>query len=227
MKKMRTYSRRGRALRSLALFVVLLIGCMALRIGIGSYCVTPEQAMRRMEYQNGLSGLNIIHTEQSEENPEGEYEILLCHGGEYLAFNMVEHSLASGWGSRNFQTLDMNDPERRNLVYMCEDIGNREAWFCLVGFVPEGEEAPTFRVGIYNPDNQKEDGSDRLSDTVTYTPTPTIRVDGGMIFLEQHTYSAPETAEPTEEWGIDISHDILYDGVWTQKYNWSETNINH
>ena len=105
MKKMRTYSRKGKALSSLALLLVLLVGCMALRIGIGSYCVTPERAMRRMEYQNGLSGLKIIHTEQSRENPEGEYEILLCHSGEHFVFNLVEHSLASGWGSRNFQTL--------------------------------------------------------------------------------------------------------------------------
>ena len=87
-------------MRRLALLLVLLVGCMALRIGIDSYCVTPEQAMRRMEYQNGLSGLKIIHTEQSKENPEGKYEILLCRGGEYLAFNLVEHYLASGWGSR-------------------------------------------------------------------------------------------------------------------------------
>ena len=47
-----------------------------------------------------------------------------------------------------------------------------------------------------------------------------------MIFLEQHTYAVPETVEPTEEWEIDISHDRLYDGKWTQKYNWSETNVN-
>ena len=226
MRKKRTYSRRGKALRSLALLLVLVACSTGLLIGIGVYCVTPEQAMRRMEYQNGLSGLNIIHTEQSKGNPEGEHEILLCMGGEYLVFNTVEHSLTRGWGSRNYQTMDMSDPERRNLVYMCEDIGNREAWFCLVGFVPEGEEAPTFRVGIYNPDNEEEDGSDRLSDTVTYTPTPTIRVEGGMIFLEQHTYAVPETVEPTEEWEIDISHDRLYDGKWTQKYNWSETNVN-
>ena len=33
-------------MRSLALLVVLLVGCMALRIGIGSYCVTPERAMQ-------------------------------------------------------------------------------------------------------------------------------------------------------------------------------------
>ena len=227
MRKKRTYSRKGKALRSLALLLVLFACSAGLLISIGAYCVTPEQAMRQVEYQSGLSGLKIIHTEQSKENPEGDYEILLCQGGEYIAFNMLEHSLTRGWGSRNYQIITMNDPERRNLVYMCEDIGNREAWFCLMGFVPEGEEPPTFRIGIYNPDNQAEDGSDRLVDTVTYTPTPTIRVEGGMIFLEQHTYSAPETAEPTEEWGIDISHDILYDGVWTQKYNWSETNINH
>ena len=226
MRKKRTYSRRGKALCSLALLAVLFACSAGLLIAIGAYCVTPEQAMRRVEYQMGLSGLKIIHTEQSNENPEGDHEILLCHGGEYIVFNMLEHSLTRGWGSRNFQALDMNDPERRNLVYMCEDIGNREAWFCLVGFVPEGEEAPTFRVGIYNPDNEEEDGSDRLSDTVTYTPTPTIRVEGGMIFLEQHTYAVPETVEPTEEWEIDISHDRLYDGKWTQKYNWSETNVN-
>lgn len=227
MSKKRTYSRRGRALRSLALLVVLLVCSGGLLISIGAYCVTPEQAMRRMEYQMGLKDLGIIRREKAVGNPEGEHEILICHGGEYLAFNLVEHSLTRGWGSRSFQTLDMNDPERRNLVYMCEDIGNREAWFCLVGFVPEGEKAPTFRVGIYNPDNQEEDGSDRLLDAVTYTPTPTIRLEGGMVFLEQHVYSAPEMEMPTEEWETDISHDFLYDGVWTQKYNWSETNINH
>ena len=228
MSKTRTYSRRGRALRRLALLLVLLAASAALRIGIGSYCVTPEQALRRMESQNGVSGLEIIRTTDSVGNPGGEKRILICHTEGYIALNLVKFTPMSGWGSRAFYVLDTDNtdnPKDRNLLYMCEEMDTGEAWFCLFGFVPEGEEPPTFRVGIYNEDARKEDGSDQLLNTVTYTPTPTIRVEGGMLFFEQHTYSAPKAETPEEQREINISHDGLHDGVWEKEYWWSESNI--
>ena len=225
MSKTRTYSRQGRALRRLALLLVLLVASAALRIGIGSYCVTPEQALRRMETQNGVSDMAVIHTEKSVGNPAGKRLIQICQREEYIAFNMMEFWYQSGWGSRDFHVMDLNDPEEHSFLYMCEEMGMGQAWFCLLGFVPEGEQAPTFRVGVYNEDARKEDGSDQLLNTVTYTPTPTIRVEGGMLFFEQHTYSAPKAETPEEQREINISHDGLHDGVWEKEYWWSESNI--
>ena len=96
MSKTRTYSRRGRALRRLALLLVLLLASAALRIGIGSYCVTPEQALRRMESQNGVSGLEIIRTTDSVGNPGGEKRILICHTEGYIALNLVKFTPMPG-----------------------------------------------------------------------------------------------------------------------------------
>lgn len=225
MSKARTYSRRGKALRRLALLLVLLVGSAALRIGIGSYCVTPEQALRQMESRNGVSDLEVIHTEKSVGNPAGKRLIQICQSEEYIAFNMMEFWYQSGWGSRNFYVMDLNDPKEHRFLYMCEEMGTGEAWFYLLGFVPEGEQAPTFRVGVYNEDAQQEDGSDRLLDIVTYTPAPTIQVQGGMLFFEQHTYSAPKAETPEEQKDINVSYDCLYDGMWEKPHHWSELNV--
>lgn len=224
MSKTRTYSRRGKALRRLALLLALLVGSAVLRIGIGSYCVTPEQAMRRMESQNGVSGLTVIHTEESVGNPEGEKQIYICENENYITFNLMEFSYLSGWRERAIQLLEPKDPGQRHLIYLCNEVDTGESWFCLMGFIPEGENPPTFRVGVYNEDAREEDRSDRLMNTVTYTPTPTIRVEGGALFFEQHTYSAPKAATPEEQEEIYVSFDGFYNGVWERPHLWCVTN---
>ena len=222
---MRTYSRRGRALRSLALFVVLLIGCMALRIGIGSYCVTPEQAMRRTQYQSGMPNLEVIYTQETRDNPEGDLLIQIYRAGDYLLYTTVEFTGYSGWSNRDWAVLEPGNPEERHYLSMSQERDSNEAWFCLFGFVPEGEEPPTYRVGVRNGNAELEDGSDNLLDTMFYTPTVTIPVEGGALFLEQHSYTMPRAAEDYQQEWVDIGFDVCYDGVWQDPHNWTDSNI--
>lgn len=225
MSKARTYSRRGMALRRLALLLVLLVGSAALRIGIGSYCVTPEQALRRMESQNGVSDLEVIHTEKSVDTPKGDYLLQICRNGEYMAFVSMRHTADHGWGVHIFNVMEMNDPEDPRFVWECEMGDTGKSWVCLFGFVPEGEEPPAFRVGVFNDGREQEDGSDRLLDAVIYTPVPTIPVEGGKLFLEQHIYSAPH---PKEYYGFDffgVEFDMYDNGEWDMPPNWVSSNV--
>lgn len=212
-------------MRSLALLVVLLVGCMALRIGIGSYCVTPEQALRRMQSQSAMPKLEVIYTQACEGHPEGDLLIQICRGGEYLLFSTVEFTDYSGWSDRDWAVLEPGNPEERHYLNMSQEKGSNEAWFCLFGFVPEGEEPPTYRVGVRNRKAELEDGSDNILDAVLYMPAPTIPAEGGSLFLEQHIYTMPRAVEDYQQEWVDIGFDVCYDGVWQDPHNWSDSNV--
>lgn len=225
MSKARTYSRRGMALRRLALLLVLLVGSAALRIGIGSYCVTPEQALRRMQAQSAMPKLEVIYTQECEGHPKGDLLIQICRGGEYLLFNTMEFTSYSGWSERDWMVLEPGNPEERHYINMSQKRGSNEAWFFLFGFVPDGEEPPTFRVGVWNENAELKDGADSLLDTILYTPVPTIPVEGGSIFLEQHIYTMPRAEEDYQQEWVDIGVDVCYDGVWQAPHNWTDSNV--
>ena len=209
----------------MALLLVLLVGCAALRIGIGSYCVTPEQALHRIQYQSGMPELKIIYTQETRDNPEGDLLIQICRAGDYLLYTTVEFTGYSGWSSRGWSMLEPGNPEERHFLDMCQEMDSDRAWFCLFGFVPEGEVPPTFRVGVRNENAQLEDGSDNLLDAMFYTPVPTIPVEGGTLFLEQHIYTMSRAEEDYQQDWVDVGFDVCYDGLWQDPHAWSDSNI--
>lgn len=223
MSKMRTYSRRKRALILLALLVVILPLSAAVMVGTGVYCLPPEQALHKIEYSSGVENLEIIHVEDAVDNPKGNLKLQICRSGDYFVFTDMRWSLRRGWSISHYAIIEAYDPEERDFVWACNTKEDTEAWLCLFGFVPDGEQPPTFRAGIFNENVQQQDGADRVLDPVTYDPVATIPVEGGKLFLGQYIYTAPHPAEYYEQEYVGVSFDVCYNGVWDYPGNWMQS----
>lgn len=224
MRKRRTYSRRRAAVRWIAALMILIPVMSAVLVLTDSYCITPEQTLRYLTSKKGLSPMEIIYTQESKSYPKGDKTFLVCRNEDHVALNSTEFSLRYGWHDQGIScVLDPADPEARHHVWTCGLEQEARAWICLFGFVPDGETAPTFRAGVQNGDWEKEDRSDSLFDPVTYTPVPTIPVEGGAIFLEEYLYEAPKSAEEYELEYFVIDTEVCIDGQWQDPCSWTSS----
>lgn len=206
MRKKRTYSRRQKALRwTVRLTLVLLILHLT-----NWYCFLPGRAVEKTLRGFGLSEIQTIHVDWGEFAPMRGKQLRVVRSGNVLAMCAVQFHPIMGWSCISFPNLlDTSDPEYYLYTWDVSKRDKNQEWISLFGFVPEGESAPAFRVGLC-------DWSEYLKGRDGYlegqyqevTPVPTIPVEGGMLYLEQFGFSMPE------EQDIVAIATILQDGKW-------------
>lgn len=208
MKQKRTYSRKHTALRWIIRLAAVLL---ALHM-TGWYCLLPGRAVERAVRREGLFDTETVHVEWGEHLPMKGRQLRVV-ADEYAAvLYSVEMHPVMGWYTVGIAgTLDLYDPERYVYTWDVHKRDSNLEWICLFGYVPDGEQSPTFRVGACDWYKHLTQGYGYLEGQYQdVTPVPTISVAGGKLYLEQFGVSRPEDED------IVAVATILRDGEWVE-----------
>jgi len=214
MKK-RGLSRRAKAVRRLTALIVLSLVLGAAMVLSGAYLLKPEDTLRPVAYELGVEELTLIRKQQIRGWPEGDMTLLVSRTGDYIVMHEVSFSFLTGWLAGAPHVLDVNEPRERHYVQIESFLWDLEGWGLLFGFVPEGEEPPTFRLGFVDYRGEGFRAFEGVAAPVYVTPQPTIPTEGGMIYLEPHFHSMTGDYDP-KHIGFDISQQK--DGEWGIPY---------
>ncbi len=235
MKKKKTASRRRSALRRAGLLVIVLL----VLLGTGEIKVHPAQTLPTLLQHAGLDPTEIIHIQPGESDLMKGKQLLVSTNEDFVVLSEAKLSW-NGWSQGNIGTeIRFEEPDDRHFVWTREVGGHESEWVCLFGFVPTGEKAPTYLVGVED-ERGSEDGNGYYQTAEEYplvvkdrhyflemprsvTPTPTIPVKGGMCYLEQYEVSlAPYGYEVA-----DVRVLMEIEGEWDLPVRWMHTVNSH
>jgi len=208
MKRKRTYSRKHKALRWIIRLAVLML---VLHL-TGWYCLLPGRAVEKAYLKEGLLNMETVHVEWGEYAPmRGKQLRVVANEDAAILYGVKFHPI-SGWivtGIAN--TLDLHDPEHYLYTWDVTKRDKNQEWIGVFGYVPDGEAAPTFRVGLQDWNGYQEEARDFLAGQYEeMTPIPTISMPGGKLYLEQFGFTMPEDDD------IVAMAAVLRDGQWEQ-----------
>jgi len=189
--KRRVLSRKQVALKWLTRLIVLAVVCG----GLGWYHFTPSYILSRHLQSNTIADGSLIHSEWGQYAPMKDKLICLSRGQEGILVSAVDFHLQTGW--RFFGTgflLEPGDPEKKDGAWIVTKK-NHAAWICLAGFVPYGEDTPTFSIGHRKQSAVWVDDIGYqcfAQEPVTVTPTANIPTSGGMCYLEFYSIEPSE-----------------------------------
>lgn len=185
MKKKRTYDRRRNAVRWGARLAVVVLFLSV----TGVYDILPSRSVRKMMQREGLSDVEIIHSEWGSYDPMKGHLLQIGENEEVLTLTAATfHPLIGWYATGTAKVLNPEDPEQRYGTWDATRRDEREEWVSLFGFVPDGETAPTFRLGVCDWYVQANGGWGYTDDYFEVTPVPTIPVKGGKCYLEQYGF---------------------------------------
>ena len=229
MKKKRTYSRKQNALRWLLRLVALIL---VLNV-TGLYKIHPDQTIPARLQESGLSPTEVVHREWANHKNVDDWLLMVSENEQVICLSAATFHPLTGWYNRSgVHAIVRDNPETYDRNWNVHKRDTDTEWVCLFGFVPTGEEAPTFKAGVYNyraPYDEEIDTSDYvlIGDTyfdgepITITPTPTIPVEGGMCYLTQFSV----TYKTMDQNQYDVA--VLCDrtGTWEQCKYWTSTGL--
>jgi hypothetical protein len=139
----------------------------------------------------------------------------------------------TGWYDRSgTHTIVRGNPDSYDRSWTAHKRDSDTEWVCLFGFVPHGEQPPTFKAGVYDyraPFDEEIDTSGYTlvgetyfdGEPITITPTPTIPVKGGMCYLTQLSV----TYKTVDQNRYDVA--VLCDrtGQWEKCKFWTSTSF--
>lgn len=228
MRKKQRPSRKHFALR----WLIVLMGVMLGLILSGIYCVLPSQTLSQILQEEGMTETEVMHYEWGKFAPMNRELILVSQNEKAIVLSSAHFKPTTGWSASSAAHVFMKGEEKDQHFFWTarrqSDSANR--WVCLFGFVPTGGTAPTYKIGVadwnWAPDGnayyQTEEeyvilGEEYfLEQPIAVTPTPTIPVEGGMLYLEQY-------AVDVEKFGYeDCDARVLMeqDGVWDEPHRW-------
>lgn len=229
MKKKRTYSRKQKALR----WMLMLVGMIVLLNVTGIYHILPEQTNKASLQKEGLASTEVIHREWARHEPIEDWLLMVSQNRDAVVLTAAEFHPLTGWYDRSpVHEILFDDPETyaRSWIVHKRDV-EKEA-VVLFGFVPSGEEPPTFKIGMYDyrvpfGEGEREDLSEYTvlgdyyfdSEPITITPTPTIPVKGGKCYLEQ--VSLVHKTMDIDQWDSVVLCDVT--GEWEKCKYWTST----
>ena len=198
MRKKRRPSRKRFALRWLFVLIAVVLGLTL----SGIYRVLPSQTLPAILQEEGLTETKIIHWEWGKFTPVKEELLLVSQNEKAIVLSSAHFNPTVGWNDSSKAYVFMRgEEEDHHFSWTARNQSEREKqWVCLFGFVPDGGTAPTYKIGVadwnWPPDGnayyeREEDyiilGDEYfLEEPVTVTPTPTIPVRGGMLYLVQY-----------------------------------------
>ena len=235
MKKQHTYTRKDKGVRWLLRLALLLV----LLNLTGIYHIHPDQTLKAPLQKAALAPVEVIHREWAGMAPEPAVSILedslLLVGQNRDAVTLMAaefHPLAGWYDSGPVSEILFEDPTTWNRSWTVRDSDYPEKeWVCLFGFVPTGEEPPTFKVGMYDyrvpfGEGEFENAGDYVvyggyhfdpaNEPQTVTPTPTIPVKGGMCYLVQ--LNVVHKTLDIEQWDCVVLCDES--GEWEKTTHW-------
>lgn len=213
-------SRRAKAVRRLTALILLTLVLGAAMILSGAYLLKPEDTLHAAAYELGVEELTLLHKQQIHGWPEGDMTLLVGRTGNYVVLVEASFSVLTGWQGGAANVLDISKPRERDCAYAEGSIRELEGWALLFGFVPEGEEPPTFRLGFKDYRGEDFQELKGVATPVYVTPTPTIPVEGGMLYLEQHAHAMTGDYNPKH---IGFSVWQYKDGEWVRPYLYRES----
>ena len=143
--------------RQQALFAVaLLAAAVALSQMLGLIALLPGQVVRENELSNGLPAMEIFYSADGGEAPMRGKRLYLSRSGDTLLYSVAQFTPLGGW----------------------------YPMLCLFGFVPEGEEPPSFTLTVIGLE-------EAAFYSETFTPAAEIPTAGGACFLLTATYPLP------------------------------------
>lgn len=181
-------SRRRRALRWAALALTLLL----VNAILGRYPLLPSRALSIEASKYALWDTEILHSTW-----DGTRRIFLCRAeaGLYCAvvsfdplfgWDIYREPLVVPWDSRPLQGADGSWTDQQTSVY-------------LFGFVPEGEDPPTF--SIRTGESLASSHFEPVKEIEQVTPQPEIPGEGGSYYLSIYHY--PSSADVGRIYGQD------------------------
>jgi len=234
MKKQHTYTRKDKGIRwtlRLALLVVLLNVT-------GIYHIHPDQTVTAPLQKAGIAPVEIIHREWARKEPVKDWLLMVGENEDALALMATKFHPLTGWyecGPVSEIIFEDRETYARSWIVHNRDESEKE-WVVLFGFVPHGEQPPTFKVGMYdyrapfgegvfdNPEDYVVYGEyhfDADNEPATITPTPTIPVRGGMCYLVN--INIVHKTLDTDEWYPIVLCDVT--GEWDQPTHWWSTSL--
>jgi len=202
MRKKRRPSRKRFALRWLIVLIAVVLGLTL----SGIYTVLPSQTLTPILQEAGLTETKIIHREWGKFTPVDGELLLVSRNEKAIVLSSARFSLSTGWNASSSAHVFMRgEEEDHHFAWTAWNQSQRgKQWVCLFGFVPTGGEVPTYKFGVAdwnwpldgNAYYRTEEeyiilgGEYFLEEPITVTPTPTIPVKGGMLYLEQYTVDA-------------------------------------
>lgn len=208
MKQNRTYSRRRKALFWLTALVVTL----AVIVLVDGYNFLPSQTLDYVEGREVLEELEIIHTERGEYKPLEKSLLIVSRNRDHVVLSDSEFSLRRGWSSGNGHVLPL-DGAAHHHTWVAGSPDSDKKWVSLFGVVPDGEAAPTFRIIL------EDYQANKMEELLVVTPESSIRVPGGMVFLEQYGFTLPPKEEQYDIIKLDVQ--VWKNGEWTDPEHWT------
>ena len=213
--KLHTWSRRKRALIRLLALVLLV----ALVLATGSYHILPQQSLGPTEQRSGIAPTEIIHTEWGIGEPMEKDYLMVSVNRDLMLLTSAYFNLARGWGNRGTVGIVIpDDPKRQHHVWKVYNKDETVAWASLFGFVPDGGTAPTFKMGVYDWGRDITEEIAYVGEPVFVTPTPTIPVEGGMLYLEQYLFPFDGADYPEHK---ELGVHVWEDGEWNDPSGWT------
>jgi len=234
MKKRHTYTRRDKGVRWL-LRLALLVLLLNLT---GIYRIHPDQTMKAPLQKEGLAPMEVIHREWAQKEPVEDWLLLVGENEDAVALTAAQFHPLTGWyecGPVHEILFEDRETYARSWTVRDRDEGEKE-WVCIFGFVPTGEEPPTFKIGMCDyraPFGQGEfaDPADYVvygehyfdaeNEPFTVTPVPTIPVKGGMCYVT-HINVVHKTLD-IEQWDCVVLCDVT--GEWEKCRHWTSTSM--
>jgi len=193
VKQKRTYTRRQQALRWLLRLLIVLLICGSLS---GVCSILPVQTVDAARRQQGLEKMEVVYSTWAAWSPMTGKRLYLSQNEDVLMLSAA----AFGLGWYNYNPLGLIIDPNAPGAHAVWRVGNREQiWVCIVGFVPEEEEPPTFYVGVKATRQTGE--NDYLEEPMTVIPEADIPVKGGKCYLETYSFSV----EGYEDFGIVVT----------------------
>ena len=229
MKQKRTYSRRQKALRWLLRLVALVL---LLNI-TGIYYLSPDQTIPSNLQESGLLPTEVVHREWANRKELDDWLLMVSENEQAIVLTAASFHPLTGWYDRSgTNAIVRADPESYDRSWTAHKRDSDTEWVCLFGFVPHGEQPPTFKAGVYDyraPFDEEIDTSGYTlvgetyfdGEPITITPTPTIPVKGGMCYLTQLSV----TYKTVDQNRYDVA--VLCDrtGQWEKCKYWTSTSF--
>jgi len=203
----------------------------------GIYSILPSQTLTSILQEEGLTKTEIIHYEWGEFTPMNRELLIISQNEKATVLSSARFSPSSGWNPGSKAHVFMRGEEKdHHFAWTARNQSERDKqWVCLFGFVPIGEAAPAYQIGVAdwnwpldgNAYYQSEEEYVVLDDKyfleapVTVTPTPTIPVRGGMLYLEQY----PVDLEKFDYEECDVEVLMERGGVWDDPPRWSSSHM--
>ncbi len=214
MKKKRTYTRRQRAFRWMAvLLTVLLIGHFT-----NTFHLLPSHSIDAIAQQQVLDDMEVVHSQWGKYSPMAVKRLYISENEQQILVSAAAFHPMLGWYCFGPGIVIRRDaPESYNAVWSASK--DEQVWVCLAGFVPEGETPPIYSIGLVDADSPVTENYIRVpKDPMIVTPTADIPVKGGTFYLETYSLSPREKSQR-------ISVLLNKNGQLSDVENWCSTSV--